>query len=387
MTDKNITPTCGDENTSRQGGSVAEETPYAINAEGMTFEEQEEELRKYDVPPLKNVGYFVRVFSFKGRISRTEYALSHLIIPGYFVVMCFVNVYADISSLFIGSEGAVGTYDRILWSCLLVTTWFCVAQGVKRCHDVGWSGWCIYIPFVHLLMLFKRGTGVVNAYGQPPLKTSDDTALNERMRTMRRRGSICSLLWLAFSPVWLCMTVRWRIQRWPARILLFLVSPFWVMSAYTVKMSLANSKVEEVRNERVKSAVSKAVTGIDFNISGINPVPGAANYGAETYVVTLAAPPSDILLSQTELLSTVVQSGWSAYADKAMSSVEDYGYYREDYGEAVDSLDRDRPKAVYVFTKDVQLKGDRQNSRVTLCLQRGENDVEVVIQPLAASAP
>ncbi len=356
---------------------MEEKNVLPTDAQTMSFDEQEEELRKYDTPPLRNVGYFVRVFSFKGRITRTEYVLSHLVAPCYFFVLYFASLYADISSFFIGQEGAEGTYDRIVGSCVVVTTWFYIAQGVKRCHDVGWTGWCIYIPFVNLLMLFKRGTGEVNAYGLPPVKQSADTAFNERMRIKRQRGCICSLLWLVCSPAWLYMTVRWRIQRRFARFLLFFISPFWVTLAYTAKECWKNHQLEEVREERVCRAVGKAVTGFDFKISDVESVSKPTNYGAETYIVTLSAPPSDILLSQIELLATVKQSGWSAYANEGLAREEDYGHYRADYGQASDSLDQ--PNEVYVFAKEIKLKGDKQNSRLTLRLQRGEKTAEVVI--------
>lgn len=46
--------------------------------------------------------------------------------------------------------------------------WLRIAQGVKRCHDIGDSGWFQLIPFYVLLMYFADSQYGVNKYGLNP---------------------------------------------------------------------------------------------------------------------------------------------------------------------------------------------------------------------------
>ena len=46
--------------------------------------------------------------------------------------------------------------------------WFLIAQGAKRCHDRGNSGWFQLIPFYGLWMLFADSITGENEYGPNP---------------------------------------------------------------------------------------------------------------------------------------------------------------------------------------------------------------------------
>ena len=46
--------------------------------------------------------------------------------------------------------------------------WFYIAQGAKRCHDRGNSGWYQIIPFYSLWMLFGNSDVGENEYGPRP---------------------------------------------------------------------------------------------------------------------------------------------------------------------------------------------------------------------------
>ena len=94
---------------------------------------------------------FQNVFSFKGRIRRTEYGISCLI---YLIIIPLINSVAPTSH-------EVGIfYIPLLWLIL--------SQGAKRCHDIGNSGLFQLIPFYVCWMLFEDSFTGQNVYGLNP---------------------------------------------------------------------------------------------------------------------------------------------------------------------------------------------------------------------------
>lgn len=98
---------------------------------------------------------FKNVFSFKGRIRRTEFGLSYII---YTLTYYFL--------IFLISE--VGAGGELLLFLLIPLLWFFFAQGAKRCHDRGNSGWYQIIPFYVFWMLFAESDPGSNQYGPNP---------------------------------------------------------------------------------------------------------------------------------------------------------------------------------------------------------------------------
>ncbi|MTI29766.1 DUF805 domain-containing protein [Xanthovirga aplysinae] len=96
---------------------------------------------------------FSKPFSFEGRIRRTEYGISFIV---YMIIITFVNAIVES-----GEFPIIGlTYIPLLW--------FMWAQGAKRCHDIGKSGWFQIIPFYIFWMLFTTSAKGINDYGLNP---------------------------------------------------------------------------------------------------------------------------------------------------------------------------------------------------------------------------
>ena len=101
---------------------------------------------------------FTNIFSFEGRIRRTEYGMSFILTA---VIRAFIAiVVAETGS---GDDGIFLYY--IL--CLPVYIFF-LAQGAKRCHDLNMNGWFQLIPFMPLYLIFGKGETGPNKYGTDP---------------------------------------------------------------------------------------------------------------------------------------------------------------------------------------------------------------------------
>jgi len=93
-------------------------------------------------------------FSFDGRIRRIEYGISVII----YLVACVI-----VTAIMQSGGDAV-----IIGLAFIPLEWFLLAQGAKRCHDRGNSGWHQCIPFYSLWLLFANGDKGENEYGKNP---------------------------------------------------------------------------------------------------------------------------------------------------------------------------------------------------------------------------
>jgi uncharacterized membrane protein YhaH (DUF805 family) len=103
---------------------------------------------------------WTNIFSFDGRIRRTEYGAS-------FLIFAFLIGIRNIV-LAIAVDGDLETYRILAFLTSIPFLWFFWAQGAKRCHDMGKSGWWQLIPFFPLVMIFKEGDSHTNEYGDNP---------------------------------------------------------------------------------------------------------------------------------------------------------------------------------------------------------------------------
>lgn len=106
---------------------------------------------------------FKKPFHFSGRIRRLEYGISYIIFW-----VCYFS--AIITSLYDEDEksSSLQFTDIVIGILIITMLWFLFAQGCKRCHDRGRSGWFQLIPFYVFLLLFGDGEPGGNKYGTNP---------------------------------------------------------------------------------------------------------------------------------------------------------------------------------------------------------------------------
>lgn len=109
---------------------------------------------------------FKNPFSFKGRIRRTEFGISYIMyMAGYFL------------SIFFTDNSPNGGYiSFIIWLPLL---YFLLAQGAKRCHDRGNSGFYQLIPFYVLWLIFADSEVGPNRYGPNPKGIGNNSEIDD----------------------------------------------------------------------------------------------------------------------------------------------------------------------------------------------------------------
>lgn len=118
---------------------------------------------------------FKAPFSFNGRIRRLEYGLSYLIFCLY------LSIGLILVQLLRGSD-QFNNPDRIqiiFFVMIIFGYWFLFAQGARRCHDRGNSGWYQLIPFYVFFMLFADGIPGPNKYGPNPKGIGNFEEINE----------------------------------------------------------------------------------------------------------------------------------------------------------------------------------------------------------------
>ena len=116
---------------------------------------------------------FKNPFSFEGRIRRTEFGISYII---YSVTAFIFSIVLD--------KMVENDDDNIMLLILIYLVyipliWFVIAQGAKRSHDRGNSGWYQIIPFYGLWLLFADSESGKNEYGLNPKELQNLDEINE----------------------------------------------------------------------------------------------------------------------------------------------------------------------------------------------------------------
>ena len=100
------------------------------------------------------------MFSFEGRISRKTYIIYFLSYIVFFLLCGLVLINNDSSASLLKIIDVLMRIVGLYLVCALVA---------KRSHDCGHSGmWGILIPFVWIVLFFKKGEKGTNRYGAEP---------------------------------------------------------------------------------------------------------------------------------------------------------------------------------------------------------------------------
>ena len=99
------------------------------------------------------------LLSYKGRMVRST----------YFWTFACVNIGIVILNI-IFEDILQGKWWILQLIYGLFSTWILYVTTMKRCHDMGQSGWFALIPFYYIVLFFLKGQEKDNQYGENPYK-------------------------------------------------------------------------------------------------------------------------------------------------------------------------------------------------------------------------
>jgi uncharacterized membrane protein YhaH (DUF805 family) len=106
---------------------------------------------------------FKAPFSFEGRIDRIEYFASIL----FSFLGRLLIVYLVFDGLKLDDSETINNELRFFYFLFSLPIYiFLLAQGSKRCHDIGVNGWYQLIPFYVFYLLIAKGVEGDNIYGK-----------------------------------------------------------------------------------------------------------------------------------------------------------------------------------------------------------------------------
>ena len=130
---------------------------FTVTISPEKIEELKSKAQEANDKPHVKPSMFRNPFSFNGRIRRLEYGLSFIIYYIWIIFSSFIAISIDADN-----------FEGIYYLCIIPGLYFWLAQGSKRCHDRGNSGWYQLIPLYGLWMLFGDGNIGENKYGSNP---------------------------------------------------------------------------------------------------------------------------------------------------------------------------------------------------------------------------
>lgn len=112
------------------------------------------------------IAFWKRAFDFSGRTSRAEYWYA---IVGHILASIVLSFFLGILSVIFGDESFIVTVISGLYSLVLLIP--SISFGVRRLHDIGFSGLLYLInftgigAFVLLVLACMKGQPSANKYG------------------------------------------------------------------------------------------------------------------------------------------------------------------------------------------------------------------------------
>ena len=107
---------------------------------------------------------FKNIFSFEGRIRRSEHNFTLLI---YLVLVQIIEFLMESLNM------------PLLAILIFPLLYILIAQSAKRCHDLGNSGWYQLIPFYVLVLIFSDSKFGPNKYGDNPKGEGNGAEINQ----------------------------------------------------------------------------------------------------------------------------------------------------------------------------------------------------------------
>ena len=149
--------TFGDSSDDPPEDSKKSSVTVTISSERIDELKREAQENRGKSKPHQTPSMFQNPFSFTGRIRRLEYGLSSIILYIWVIFSSFIAMAIDPYN-----------FEGPYYMMMIPGYWFYWAQGAKRCHDRGNTGWFQLIPFYGLWMLFGDGEVGNNRYGSNP---------------------------------------------------------------------------------------------------------------------------------------------------------------------------------------------------------------------------
>jgi len=111
------------------------------------------------------------LFSFKGRIRRYTFWNVLFFLPIVTFGFALLNEIV-LRKTSISDDVKVFVVVGINLLFLILFVWILLAAGVKRCHDIGCSGWWVLTYFALVWYGFVKGIRGPNKYGDDPLQVA-----------------------------------------------------------------------------------------------------------------------------------------------------------------------------------------------------------------------
>ena len=136
----------------------ANDNGYVPQSGCITIVEEEKQEAVSESPKSNKIDFWYLV-GFEGRVGRSLYIFATAI----YILLGFA---VSSASTEMSRDDNPNSFVLLILSIIALTLWYIwIAQAVKRSHDIGHSGWWIWIPFYIVWLLFAKGDKGENEYG------------------------------------------------------------------------------------------------------------------------------------------------------------------------------------------------------------------------------